>query len=126
MLDRKRQGLRGPVRSITVEIAHPAVTDASGKTHPEARSECLTKYDANGRPLVYRSRNADGSQWVTRYRYDSFGRLLEAESGVEGKELTETIYSYDSQGRLENIAITRNQITRSFFITTSKEGKPRS
>jgi hypothetical protein len=102
MSDREQQGLRGPVKSCTETSTHPAVTDADGKTH-QYHSEYTTEYDPDGRIMATRSRNSDGSQWVTRSDYDPTGRLLKTASGVEGQALTETTYSYDQQGRLQNI-----------------------
>ena len=97
--DREQRGLRGPVKSCTEESTHPGMTDADGKTYPEVHSE----YDTDGRILITRSRNSDGSQWVTRYGYDASGRLLKTASGAEGTALTETTYSYDQQGTFQNI-----------------------
>ncbi|HEY6385299.1 MAG TPA: RHS repeat domain-containing protein [Candidatus Acidoferrum sp.] len=104
MSDREQRGLRGPVKSCTEESTHPGMTDADGKTYPEVHSEYTTEYDADGRILATRSRNSDGSQWVTMYTYDASGRLLKVTSGVEGKAVTRTTYSYDQQGRLQNIS----------------------
>ena len=72
------------------------MTDAAGKTYPEVRLEYSTEYDTDGRILVTRGSNSDGSQWVTQYGYDASGRLVKTVSGVEGKVLTETSYSYES------------------------------
>jgi hypothetical protein len=104
MSDREQRGLRGPVKSCTEESTHPGTTDAEGKTYPEVLSTYTTEYDPDGRILVTRIRNSDGSQWVARKDYDASGRLLKTASGVEGAALTETIYSYDQQGRLQNIS----------------------
>ena len=104
MFDREKHGLRGPVKSCTEESAHPAMTDADGKTYPEVRSEYSREYDPDGRMLIFRSRNSDGSLWLTRYSYDAFGRLLKTASGVEGQAFTETSYSFDKDDRLQNIS----------------------
>ncbi len=74
MSDREQHGLRGPVKSCTRESTRPGVTDADGKTYPEVHLEYTTEYDTDGRVLVTRSRNSDGSQWVTRFAYDTSGR----------------------------------------------------
>ncbi len=103
MSDREQHGLRGPVKSCTQESTHRGVTDTDGKTCPEVHSQRTTEYDKDGRALAIRSRNTDGSQWVTRFAYDASGRLLKTASGVEGKAFTETTYSYDPQGRIQNI-----------------------
>ncbi len=104
MSDREQRGLRGPVKSCTEESTHPGMADADGKTYPEVHSEYTTEYDTDGRMRITRSRNSDGSQWVTRYGYDASGRLLKTASGAEGTSLTETTYSYDQQGRFQNIS----------------------
>jgi len=80
------------------------MTDADGKTYPEVRSEYSREYDPDGRILIFRSSNSDGSLWLTRYSYDAFGRLLKTASGVEGQAFTETTYSLDKGGRLQNIS----------------------
>lgn len=104
MSDRENDGLRGPVKSWTVESTFPGMTDAEGKTSPEVRSESTTEYETAGRRLATFHKNSDGSQWVARYVYGPSGRLLKTASGVEGQALTETDYSYDHQGRLQMIS----------------------
>jgi hypothetical protein len=104
MSEREQRGLRGPVKSCTETTTHPAVPDAEGTKYPETYFEHTTEYDPAGRILVARSRNSDGSQWVTRFSYDASGRLLKTASGVEGTAFTETTYSYDQQGRPRNIS----------------------
>jgi YD repeat-containing protein len=104
MSDREQQNLRGSVKSTTEENSVPGWADAEGKTYPEVRLESTTEYDMAGHLLNTRSRNSDGSQWVTRYAYDPSGRLLKIASGVEGQASTETNYSYDEQGRLQKIS----------------------
>jgi hypothetical protein len=103
MSDREQHGLRGPVKSCTEESTFSSVTTAEGKAYPEVHSESTTQYDADGRNLADGFSNSDGTKWVTRYSYDSSGRLLRTSSGVEGTALSDTTYSYDQQGRLENI-----------------------
>lgn len=104
MSDREQRRLRGSLKSCIEESSHPATTDADGKTYPEVRSEFSTEYDTDGRILVSRSRNSDGSHWVTRYSYDAFGQLRNTASGLQGKAFAETTDSYDEHGRLQNIS----------------------
>jgi YD repeat-containing protein len=104
MSEREQRGLRGPVKSCVQESSYAGMTDAAGKTYPEVHSEYTTEYDPSGRILATRSRNSDGSQWVTSYSYDASGRLLKMRSGIEGQAGTETRYSYDQHGRLQNIS----------------------
>src|SRR5215472_8042094 len=102
MSDRVQAGLRGPVKSSTEESSYPKITDAAGTTL-EVRFAHTTVYDPDGRILSARSRNSDGSQWVTRYEYSNSGQLLKIASGIEGQALSETTYSYDPQGRTEKV-----------------------
>ncbi len=103
MSDREQRGLRGPVKSCIDDSTYSDTTDADGKIYPEVHSEYTTEYDTAGRMLATRSRNSDGSEWVTRYDYDLSGRLMKTASGTEGQAITETTYSYDHGGRLQNI-----------------------
>ncbi len=103
MYEREQRGLRGPVKSCIETRTFPGGTDGEGKKYPEFHSEYATEYDLDGRILATRSRNSDGSQWVTSYTYDAAGRLLKIGSGVEGQAGNEITYSYDQRGRLQNI-----------------------
>jgi len=122
MSDRIQAGLRGPVKSTTEESTYPNMTDAAGKAL-EVRFEHTTVYDPDGRILSTRSRNSDGSQWVTRYEYSNSAQLLKTASGVEGQALTETTYSYDRQGRLETITADSKSETPVFFRYDERGGK---
>lgn len=90
--DRARYGLRGGVKSCTEESLFLN----------EVRFEHTTEYNSDGRVVLSRSRNTDGSFWVTRYEYGASGQLLKITSGT-GQAATETHYSYDHQGRLQKI-----------------------
>jgi hypothetical protein len=114
MSDRVQAGLRGPVKSSTEESTYPNMTDAAGKAL-DVRFERTTVYDPDGRILSTRSRNSDGSQWVTRYEYSNSAQLLRIASGIEGQVLAETTYSYDRQGRLERITTDSRSETPVFF-----------
>ncbi len=114
MSDRVQAGLRGPVKSNTEESTHPNITDAVGKAL-DVRFEHTTVYDPDGRIQSTRSRNSDGSHWVTRYEYSNSAQLLKTTSGIEGQALTETTYSYDRQGRLETITTDNRRETPVFF-----------
>jgi hypothetical protein len=92
MSDRARSGLRGAVKSCT-----------EANIVNDVRSEYTTEYSSDGRIMLSRSRNTDGSYWVTRHEYAASGKLLKIASGTEGQALTETHYSYDQQGRLQKI-----------------------
>jgi hypothetical protein len=122
MSDRVQAGLRGPVKSSTEESTYPNMTDAAGKAL-EVRFEHTTVYDPDGHILSTRSRNSDGSQWVTRYEYSNSGQLLKTASGIEGQALTETTYSYDPQGRLEKITTDSRSETPVLFRYDEHGGK---
>jgi hypothetical protein len=122
MSDRVQAGLRGPVKSSTEESTYPNITDAAGKAS-EARFEHTTVYDSAGRMLSTRSRNSDGSQWLTRYEYSNSAQLLKTASGIEGQALAETTYSYDRQGRIEKITTDSRRETPVFFRYDEHGGK---
>ncbi len=122
MSDRAQAGLHGPVKSSTEESTHPNIKDVAGNVL-EVRFEQTTLYDPDGRLRSTRSRNSDGSQWVTRYAYSSSGQLLKTASGTEGQTLAETTYSYDRMGRLEKIATDSKSETPVFFHYDERGGK---
>src|SRR5258708_3301096 len=122
MSDRVKAGLRGPVKSSTEESSYPNMTDAAGKAL-EVRFEHTTVYDLDGRILSTRSRNSDGSQWVTRYEYSNSGRLLKTASGIEGQALTETTHAYDPGGRIEEITTDGKRETPVLFRYDQRGGK---
>lgn len=95
MSDREKAGLRGPVHTCVEEVVY-----ATGK-YSTTRT-----YDLDGKLLVSRSTNSDGSEWVTTWTYDSDGRLISRVSGNSGKPGLESLYSYDDSGRL--LSITNN------------------
>jgi YD repeat-containing protein len=101
--DREREGLRGPVKSYTIERTSPSTTDAQGNMRPEMHWATTTEFDLQGHSVLTRNDNSDGHPWISRKTFDASGRLLNEESGVEGQPPSETNYSYDSQGRLQSI-----------------------
>ena len=100
--DREQAGLRGPVKTCEEEMVYPAAKLADGKEIPQRKSTYVTEYDANGRHTATRSRNSDGSEWVTRNTYDSAGHLLKIATSNAGAPAWETNYVYDDQGRLQS------------------------
>ena len=90
--DREQAGLRGPVKSCVEET-----------TYPTGKSLTTTEYGLDGRLLATRTRNADGSDWITTKTYDADGRLVKSASGKSGEPATETLYAYDEAGRLKEI-----------------------
>lgn len=107
MSEREQNGLRGPVKSCTVESVYPPFTDTEGKQYPERKMRDETEYDVDGRVIARRTRNSDAPGWETRYTYDTSGHLLKQASSQKGEPLSEMTYSYDEQGRLLKISDSR-------------------
>jgi hypothetical protein len=89
----------------------------------EVRFDHTTVYDPDGRILSTRSRNSDGSQWVTRCEYSTSGQLLKTASGIEGQAPAETTYAYDPQGRIEKITTDSRSETPVLFRYDEHGGK---
>ncbi|HTU33339.1 MAG TPA: hypothetical protein VMF66_06010 [Candidatus Acidoferrum sp.] len=94
---RERWGLRGAVKTYTEERAYP------GGTLTES-----AEYDSNGKVLTWRTRNPDGSEWVSTWTYDANGRAVKVVSGKVGQPPTQTLYAYDDQGRLLSVTNSEN------------------
>lgn len=75
MSDREKVGLRGPVRTCIEETIYPGATNSDGTQIPERKFWYTTEHDVDGRVMVIRNLNSDGSEWVTRYTYDASGPL---------------------------------------------------
>ena len=103
MSNREQNGLRGPVKTCIEEATYAGGTAVDGTQVPPGKSSYETEYDAEGRLVLRRSRNSNGSMWESRDVYGASGRLLETVSGSEGQPLTKITYSYDNQGRLLSI-----------------------
>jgi len=104
MSDREKHGLQGAVKTCIEETAYPGGTAADGTQFPERSFGYTTEYDVDGRIMVIRTQNSDGSEWVTRYTYGPSGHLLKIAAGKESEPSQETDYSYDGQGRLLKIS----------------------
>lgn len=118
MSDRAQAGLRGPVKSTTEESTYP---EAPGETS-QIRFGRTTVYDRDGHLLSTRSRNSDGSYWVTRNEYSNSGQVLKTSFGTEGQTLTETTYSYDSQRRLQKVT-TDNKTDTPILFRYDEQGR---
>ena len=95
--DREKAGLRGPVK---------AVIDERTMSLPNGDQvfTTTTKYTTDGRILEERTKNPDGSEWLTSYTYHPDGRLLKMMTGNGGsKDSSETIYLYDEERRLVGV-----------------------
>jgi YD repeat-containing protein len=95
MSDRDKAGLRGPVKTVVEEQTF---------SMPEGQQRLTTsttEYSPDGKILSVRTRNSDGSEWLTSYSYHSDGRLLKTAFGKVGSApSSETTYSYDEARRL--------------------------
>ncbi len=107
MSDREKAGLRGPVRTCLEETIFPGATTGDETQIPERRSWYATEYDVEGRVKVTRTRNSDGSEWVTRYTYDASGNQLKTACGKEDEPNQETNYFYGGHGRQLHITDSR-------------------
>jgi len=94
MSDREKAGLRGPVKAV---IEEQTISLPNG----DELLTTTTKYKSDGSILEERTKNADGSEWVTSYIYHSDGRLLKTVTGNAGStNKSETTYLYDEALRL--------------------------
>jgi len=97
--DRERFGLRGPVKSYTEDT----VLFEGGIL------STYTEFRPDGKMRVSRSRNPDGSEWVTTNTYDADGRLTKIVSGKSGDPPAQMFYNYDDQGRLVSVTSSDNK-----------------
>ncbi len=94
--DRKKAGLRGPVKTCVEETTYPSRTDSNGLPSVPFTQRSETDYDEQGRLLASLYHNPDG--------WSASGKLLKTTSGKEGGPSDATQYAYDDQGRLTSIA----------------------
>jgi hypothetical protein len=84
MTDREKAGLRGPVKTCVEEIVNPT-----------GAISLAFEYAADGRLLICRQTNPDGSEWLTTNTYDADGRLTKTVWGKSGDPSTVWLYTYD-------------------------------
>ena len=93
--DRDKAELRGPVKTLLNEQTF------LGTNGQQFLVSTTTEYAPDGRIVEERTRNTDGSEWVTSYTYDTDGRLLKTVTGIAGsRDRSETAYLYDEARRL--------------------------
>jgi YD repeat-containing protein len=100
MSDLTRQQLRGPVQSVTRELAEwNAAQDGWGP----ARELRLETYRRDGQLAERNSHNPDGSivRWVRLF--DDAGREIEDQFWHDDKLGNRTLYTYDAQGRAAEV-----------------------
>ena len=91
--DRDKAGLRGPVKTRLEE-------DTFSRPDGQQLLTTTTKYTPDGRILEERTKNPDGSEWVTSYTYHPDGRVLKTVTGNAGStDRSETTYLYDETRR---------------------------
>ena len=107
MTDRDKAGLRGAVKTVLNEQTF------SGADGQQFHMSTTTEYAPDGRILEQRTRNSDGSDWVTSYTYRPDGRLLKTATGNAGStDRSETTYLYDGSRRLVAVKSGGNVQTR--------------
>ncbi len=95
LTEAQQAGLRGKVKTCSEQQTYPS---ADGQ--PERTSWTKTEYSPDGKLLLRRVLNPDGSVSELTRSYDAQGRLLKIASGVKGTKQSEEIYQYDPKGRL--------------------------
>ena len=95
---REKAGLRGPVKTVIDE-------HTMSLPNGDVVFTTTTKYAPEGRILEQRTKNSDGSEWVTSYTYHPDGRLLKTVASDAGKstDSSETTYVYDDALRLTEV-----------------------
>jgi YD repeat-containing protein len=115
MSDRDKAGLRGPVKTLLEENTFSRPDGQQLLTN-------TTKYTPDGRILEERTKNPDGSEWVTSYTYHPDGRLLKTVTGNAGStDRSETTYLYDEARRLVAVKSGDNVPTRYQYDDTGRK-----
>ena len=101
--DRKRQGLKGPVKSVRVETAE--FEERDGQIGEKPWLSHTTTFNQDGWIIEQVNRNPDGSEWRTVHDYSDAGKL-QATRGYDNSSLpsTEVIYIYNDELRLVSCA----------------------
>ena len=71
--DGKRQGLKGPVKSVRVETAE--FEDRDGQIVEKLWLSSTTTFNQDGWIIEQVNRNPDGSEWRTVHDYSDAGKL---------------------------------------------------
>jgi len=114
--DRDKAELRGPVKTVLDEQTF------LGTDGQQFLISTTTEYAPDGRILEERTKNTDGSEWVTSYTYDADGRLLKTVTGNAGsRDRSETAYLYDEARRLIAVKSGDKNQTRYQFDDTAQK-----
>jgi YD repeat-containing protein len=113
--DRDKAGLRGPVKTLLEE-------NTFSRPDGQQLLTTTTKYTPDGRILEERTKNPDGSEWVTSYTYHPDGRLLKTVTGNAGStDRSETTNLYDEARRLVAVKSGDNVQTRYQYDDTGRK-----
>jgi len=111
--DREKHGLRGPARSVHVEIAK--LEEQDGQIAEKPWFSHTTTFNQDGWLTEQINRNPDGSEWRIVNDYSDSCKLLATRiynpSGALSGEMR---YSYDDEGRL----VAQQHITQDGKVTT--------
>lgn len=112
-VDREKQGLRGPVKSVRAVAAQ--FEEQDGRLVEKPWFGHTTTFDRDGRLIEQVNSNPDGSQWRAVNDYSDSGRLL-ATRGYDpsGALSSEVRYVYDDEGRLA----AEQHVTQDGSVTT--------
>ena len=97
--DREHDGLKGPVKSVRVELVEFA---ADGQTVLRQRHvQSMTSYDEQGNLFEELAYRPDGSFWSKKtYARDGEGRKIVTSYNRDGALSSQMIYTYDTAGRI--------------------------
>jgi YD repeat-containing protein len=112
--DRDRAGLRGAVKTCMEERIQ-----LDGREFSTYR-----EYSPDGKLLVWRSLDPDGSEVVRTRTYDADGRIIRTTSEISGVPGTgETLYRYDDAGRMVSITNSENEDRTEFQFQYDEQGR---
>ncbi|HEX8141331.1 MAG TPA: hypothetical protein VF553_01970 [Pyrinomonadaceae bacterium] len=98
-MDREKQSLRGPVKSVRIETAQ--FKEQEGELVEEPWFGHTITFNRDGQIVEQVNINPDGSQWRTLNEYTDDGRLLTAKHyDPSGTLSSEIRYIYDLEGKL--------------------------
>lgn len=78
--DRDKHQLRGPVRSVRIEMAQ--LEEQDGQQVEQRSFGHSYAFDSNGRLVEYAARNPDGSTWRTVNDYSDAGTCWRRETSI--------------------------------------------
>lgn len=104
MGDRDKWGLRGPVKTCSVNRTWYSRRCGAEACDVEERSDATSaEFRLDGSLLRQQFHNPDGSEWSAEYEYDDSGRLRAVRVQNASGESSTHVYEYDDSGRLVRI-----------------------